>query len=164
MRPPRSKNMPEKSLLELLDSARKTLNIYTDGRYAQFLGVSRRTIQRHRSSDSVPSHGGAARLVRALFPADPATARLLAQAHQVDIRDLEPKPPSPVAARVPTVGPGHVAMLIMGVAEDLEKQVRETRGLLSTIFERALALGVDLNELAPLLIVKKEPEQKAAPA
>jgi hypothetical protein len=150
--------MPEKSIERLLREARSTLDVHTDVSFARFLGVSRRTVQRHASQDGFPDGGSRAKFVRALFPLDPVNARVIAGAFRVDLSDLEPEQ---AATPVPTVGREHMAMLTLAVSDALSMLPRDVRPLLATVFGEALALGVDLNELASLMVARATKDEPA---
>ena len=157
---------PEPNIPLLIFEARRMLGLHSDADFATFLGVSRRTIQRYKlHSHGFPSHDGAVKFVRQLFAADPDTARTLSRALRVDISDLEPAPPTASVSQQPMRQPvdkGAVAMLVLAVHDAVNLPPREVRSLLSTVFREALALRVDLNEMAQLLA--KEPTGAGSPA
>jgi hypothetical protein len=145
--------VPSDNLIVAILEARRALKTHTDVDLARFLGISRRTVQRHGHSGGVPTGPDMQKFVRALHPVDPASARHLATAFRVDIRDLETK-------AAPKANEDHVLRLVLAAADATNMVPRDVRPALAVIFGAALELGVDLNELAGLLAPAKKPASK----
>lgn len=152
--------MAEKTMNELVREARATLGLYVDGELARFLGVSRRTVQRHTHSAGIPMGNGHEKLVRALYPRDPALALAIARSHKIDLSDLiaAAKPAAPPAVPAAPAAPSkpearreHAAHVILAACDALNMLPRDVRPALAAIFGQARGLGVDLDQLAKLL-------------
>ena len=146
--------MPEKTMNELIREARGTLGLYVDSQLARFLGVSVRTIQRHAHRAGMPMGDAHAKLVRALYPRDPALALTIAGAHRIDLSDLvaAAKPATSTAAPAKLEARReHVALMVLAACDALNMLPRDVRPALAAIFGQARALGVDLDQLAKLL-------------
>ena len=147
--------MAEKTMNELIREARNTLGLFLDGDLAKFLGVSRRTIQRHAKHAGIPAGDGHARIARALYPKNPALALTIAKAVDIDLSDLV----TAAAAPPPRPEPGalHVASVVLAACEALDRMPREVRPALAAIFRHARTLGVDMDKLAKLLAEPGKP-------
>jgi len=161
--------MVQKSLLMLINDARDALNLHTNVDLAKFLGVSRRSVQRHNRTGGLPSGIEVEKLVRALYPLNQQLAKTIGSAYRVDLTDLEPRPrpaaaapPAPTAPAVPAAGREHVAMVIVVACDALNLPPREVRPALAAIFTQVRSLGVDLDQLTRLLA--GEPRSKAQKA
>jgi hypothetical protein len=134
---------------ELVHEARKELGLYLDGDLANFLGVSRRTVQRHANTAGIPIGDGHTQLVRALYPQNPDLALKIARPLKIDLSDLIAAAQATPPAR--SAGGEHAALILLAACDALDKPPREVRPVLAAIFRKARELGVDLDQLAKLL-------------
>jgi len=140
--------MAEMTMHEMFREARKTLDVYTDGALATFLGISRRTVQRHSYNGGIPP-GDLPKLVRALHARDPALAQTIARSLKIDLSDLAAAAKPAASTTRPTNE--HVALMVLAACDALNMVPRDVRPALAAIFGQARSLGVDLDQLAKLL-------------
>jgi hypothetical protein len=151
--------MPE-SLITLIHRARSQLNVHTNASLARFLGISRRTVQRHTSIGGIPDSIRQDILLKALHPKDPTLAKTLARVWQRDLAALGivQTPAAPIAGPAPAPGPSrpapsleHAEAVILAASDALGMLPRDVRPALAKIFKRVRSLGVDLDRLTALL-------------
>jgi hypothetical protein len=136
--------MSTKSTVALIREARAVLDLHIDGALARFLGVSRRTVQRHAKSGGLPIGDGHIMLIRALHPRNPDLALALAQSLNVELNEV-------VAPGTPNVSAAQVAELVLAACDALNMPPRLVRPALASIFRHASTLGIGLEELAQLM-------------
>jgi hypothetical protein len=142
----------------LVREARIAMGLHSDQAFADFLGVSRRTVQRHAHTSGVPQGDGHSRLLRALHPLNPQLAQQLALALGKNLVQMgleAPAPPrgapQPLKPTRPEARREHAALVVVAAADALGMPPREARPVLAAIFSEARATGVDMDQLAKLL-------------
>jgi hypothetical protein len=135
--------MSTKSTVALIREARAVLDLHIDGALAHFLGVSRRTIQRHAKTGGIPAGDGHIMLIRALHPRDPDLALALAQSFNLELTEVVPG--------LSKVTSTQLAELVLTACDAMDMPPRLVRPALATIFRHASTLGLHLEQLAQLM-------------
>jgi post-segregation antitoxin (ccd killing protein) len=136
------------SIASLVSQARQTLGLRQQKDLARFIGCSTRTIQRHADTSGVFYHHHHTKLVAALLAVDPALAAKYARATRVNLSTLTAAASSPAVRRPPARE--DALTLISEAADALNLPPRSVKPVLSGLFAKAKALGVDLNGLVEL--------------
>ncbi|MHB1845965.1 MAG: hypothetical protein ACYCWW_14160 [Deltaproteobacteria bacterium] len=127
---------------------------------ATFLGVSVRTVQRHAYAGGIGYPSEYEKLLRALYPKDPALAGQIAHAIGRDLTAMgispppQPAPapqPAPLPPR-PAVRPEHVDAVLCAAADAIGVLPRDARPMVAAIFARVRDLGpLDVDALVARL-------------
>ena len=104
------------SLFELVRLARRETGTWTEPSLAEFLGCSRRTVQRHLSEGGLSQERHYALLIKAVHPKNPELARQLAAARGTTLEALGLTPP---AAPPDPTRPEHADSVVYAAADVL---------------------------------------------
>jgi hypothetical protein len=146
--------MPANTTVALIREARAFLDLHVDGALASFLGVSRRTVQRHVKTGGIPSGHGHTMLIRALHPRNPDLALALARSLNIELSEV-------IVPGTPKLTSGQVALMVLAACDALNMPPRIVRPALAKIFRHANTLGISLEQPAQLL-AEEAPELLAS--
>ena len=153
--PRRRHSMGDGSLL-LLQEAARVLGLNQRG-LVPVLNSSLRTVQRiHTGRSSLTSnHWG--RLVRAVYPKDPALAARIAASQRTTLADfgvaLPPPPPQPVSSPPPprAVSPRAADSVVCAAADAMNAPPRVARPVVEAAFACAREMGLSVEAVAAAL-------------
>jgi transcriptional regulator with XRE-family HTH domain len=151
----------------LLTRAQLALSL-TQTTLGALVGVTRRTVWRWQSGQSVPTVPNLETIARKVHAVDPALAGRLAEAAGATLESLGIAQPKPPEKPDPLADPGQSRILVDAVicaaAEAVDAPPRVARRALLAAFARAKEMGVPLDGLAAALSLhaRRKPKPKAA--